>query len=313
MIVDGKRLWIDAHVHAYADLSRGDPLFDAAGLLSVMNADPAHLVWILSLPRSDYGELSRRPAEFVRLLNQAQLELIRQMPQGRVFGSVAVHPGAVAESLAAIEVYGGEHGFVQVGEVLGYALGFDLDTPEMVQIARHAARYGLPVQCHCSTTGQPEGEQFQQTVNLARQVPEARVIAAHAIGGGNSYLHITGAQIYFDLGAENLWLEIRDLHRRDYLRAAVRRVGPHRLLVGTDWIGHTGQSPRPYGVLFNTDPQDMPYPCTSLSLEGFLREAGCTGPELDLIAAGTAVELFGLSQRLGLDLTPRCPGSCTRT
>lgn len=300
MIVNGKRLWIDSHIHAYADMSSGEPKFDADKLMEVLDADPNHLVWIVSDPRPDYGELNKRPADFVRLINEAQLDLIRQLPEGRVFGSISVHPGAVKESLEAIEVYGVEHGFPQVGEILGYAMGFELDTPEMVQIARHAARFDLPLECHCSTTGQPEGEQFEQTVNLARQVPEAKVIAAHAIGGGNSYLHITGAEIYYDMGGENLWLEIRDFHIREYLRAAVRRLGADKLIAGTDWIGHANQPYLPYGALFHTSIDEMPYPCTSASLESFLRESGCSEPQIDLIAAGNSVELFKLADRLGL-------------
>jgi hypothetical protein len=44
----------------------------------------------------------------------------------------------------------------------------------------------------------------------------------------------------------------------------------------------------------------MPYPCSAASLEGFLREAGCTDEDVDRIAAGNALELFGLEDRLGL-------------
>ncbi|MCD6359742.1 MAG: amidohydrolase family protein [Armatimonadetes bacterium] len=300
MIHNDRRLWIDAHIHVYADISGGQPRFDVDAVTSVMEADAAHLVWLLSLARPDYGELNRRPAEFVRLINEAQLELVQQLPPGRAFGSVMIHPGAVEDSLRAIEVYGGEHGFVQVGEILGYALGFELDTPEMVEIARHAARYGLPMQCHCSTTGQPFGNQIRQTISLARQVPEAKIVAAHAIGGGNSWLHITAAEVYFDMGGENLWLEIRDFNTRPYLRAAVQRLGAERLIVGTDWIYRPNQPCAPYGALFGVDFDDMPYPCSAASLEGFLREAGCTDGDVDLIAAGNSIGLFGLGDRLGL-------------
>jgi len=301
VIVNGRRLWIDSHVHAYAEMLEGGRIvFHADALSDVMRADAADLVWILSDARPDYGQLNSRPADFVRLLNEAMLELVGLMPADRVFGSIAVHPGAVDESLEAIDVYAGEHGFPQVGEILGYALGFDLDTPEMVAIARHAARRGLPLECHCSTTGQPEGEQIRQTISLARQVPEAKVIAAHAIGGGNSWLHITAAEVYFDLGGENLWLEIRDLNTRGYLRAAVSRLGAERLIVGTDWMA-SGKPPYlPYGILFHVEPDQMPYPSCAASLEGFLRESGCSDQDVDRIAAANSIELFGLEGRLGL-------------
>jgi len=301
VIVNGRRLWIDSHIHAYAEMLEGGKMvIHGDALREVLANDSSDLVWILSDARPDYGYLNTRPADFVRLLNEAMLELLALLPANRVFGSIAVHPGAVDASLEAIEVYGGRHGWPQVGEILGYALGFDLDSPEMVTIAGHAATYGLPLQCHCSTTGQPEGEQFRQTVSLARMVPEAKVIAAHAIGGGNSWLHITAAEVYYDMGGGNLWLEIRDFNPRQYLRAAVRRLGAEHLIAGTDWIG-SGKPPYlPYGALFHTDLDQMPYPCAASSLEGFLREAGCTPEQMDLIAAGNSVELFGLRERLGL-------------
>ncbi len=300
MMLNEKRLWIDAHIHVYADMSGSAPVFDIEGVMAVMDADDAHLVWLPSLARPDYGQLNARPADYVALINEAQLDLIEQVPAGRMFGSIAVHPGAVRESLQAIDLYGGEHGFAQVGEILGYALGFELDTPEMVEIARHAARYGLPLECHCSTAGQPFGNQIRQTINLARQVPEAKIVAAHALGGGNSWLHITAAEIYRDLGGENLWLEIRDFNTPEFLAAAVERLGSDRLIVGTDWIGRSGQPLPPYGVLFSVAPEEMPYACSVASLEGFLREAGCTDEDVDRIAAGNALELFGLDGRLGL-------------
>ncbi len=300
MIANGKRVWIDSHIHVYADMSDGTPRYDIDNLMAVLDADDAHLIWIPSDARPDYGQLNKEPAEFVRLINEAQLELIRQVPEGRMFGSISVHPGAVAKSIEAIDVYSGEHGFPQVGEVLGYAMSFALDPPEMVEIARHAAKRGLPLECHCSTAGQPFGNQIRQTINLARQVPEAKIIAAHALGGTNSWLHITAAEVYYDMGGENLWLEIRDFNTRAYLRAALQRLGSERLIVGTDWLGRANEPYAPYGVVFHVDPEDMPYPCNVASLEGFLREAGASDEDVDRIAALNSIELFGLQDRLGL-------------
>ncbi|MDH7568926.1 MAG: amidohydrolase family protein [Armatimonadota bacterium] len=298
-----KRVWVDAHVHIFAEVERDAVWFHVEELLRVLHTDPGHLVWLASLARPDYVRLSHTPADYVRLVNQAQLELQQHMPPGRVFGSVAVHPGAVQASLEAIDRYGGGHGFVQVGEVLGYALGFALDSAEMVSIARHAARLGLPVQCHVSTTGQPDGEQMRQAVHLAQLVPEARVVAAHAIGGGNTWLHITAAEVYANMGGRNLWLEIRDFNRRDFLRAAVERLGANRLIVGTDWIARGKPPYPPYGILFNVPPEEMPYPSSSYSLEGFLREAGCGDVEVARIAAENAAELFRLPLDQNLSTT----------
>ena len=62
MIVNGRRLWIDSHVHAYADMSSGEPRFDPDKLMEVLDADPAHLVWIVSDPGPTTGSsTSGRP------------------------------------------------------------------------------------------------------------------------------------------------------------------------------------------------------------------------------------------------------------
>ncbi len=46
MTVNEKHLWIDAHIHVYADMSGGAPTFDIESIMAVMDADEAHLVWI---------------------------------------------------------------------------------------------------------------------------------------------------------------------------------------------------------------------------------------------------------------------------
>ncbi len=301
MIVDGKRMWIDSHIHVrgWSEDGTGEREFGFEEISAVMDADPALLVWIISFSFPGSRAISSDPATGIPWSNEGQLRLVEEAPPGRIFGSIGVHPGAVDESLAAIELYAGEHGFVQVGEVLGYSMGFELDSPAMVKIARKAAEFGVPVQCHVSTAGQPQGEQMRQTINLARMVPEAKIIAAHAIGGTNSYTHITAAEIYAMMGGENLWLEIRDFNTREWVREAVERLGSDRLIAGTDWIAR-GQAPfLPYGILFPHESADEnPYPCTVASLEGFLRESGCDEDDVANIAARNSIELFGLEGRL---------------
>ncbi len=301
MIVDGRRMWIDSHVHVrgFSEDGSGPPEFGIEDVLAVMDADPALLVWIISFSFPGGDAIRRDPATGVPRTNEGQLRLVQAAPDGRIFGSVAVHPGAVKQSRECLDLYGGEHGFVQVGEVLGYAMGFALDSPQMVEIARHAATLGLPVQCHVSTAGQPDGEQMRQAINLARQVPEAKIIAAHALGGRNSYTHITAAEVYFMMGGDNLWLEIRDFNTREWVRAALERLGSERLIAGTDWISRGTPPFPPYGILFpHTDPDENPYPCTVASLEGFLRESGCSDGDVANIAARNSIGLFGLEERL---------------
>ncbi len=301
MIVDGRRLWIDSHIHVrgWSEDGQGPRDFSVDDIMRVMDADAARLVWITSYSFPGIRAINADPAKGVPWANEGQLGLVQEAPAGRIFGSIAVHPAALNESLVAIELYAGEHGFVQVGEVLGYSMGFELDCPEMAQIARKAAEHGVPVQCHCSTAGQPQGEQMRQTINLARMVPEAKIIAAHAIGGTNSYTHITAAEIYAMMGGENLWLEIRDFNNREWVREAVERLGSDRLIVGTDWISRALPPFPPYGILFPFESADEnPYPCTVASLEGFLRESGCDEDAIANIAARNSIGLFGLERRV---------------
>jgi len=299
MIVDGKRMWIDSHIHIPGWSDAGERSAGIRDVTRVLDDDAAHLVWVISYALPEVSAIKDNPADGVPKTNEGQLRLVEEAPEGRLFGSVAVHPGAVEASLDAIDRYAGEHGFVQVGEVLGYAMGFTLDSPEMVQIARKAAEHDIPVQCHCSTAGQPQGEQMRQTINLARQVPEAKIIAAHAIGGTNSYTHITAAEIYAMMGGENLWLEIRDFNNREWVREAVERLGSDRLIAGTDWIARGAPPFPPYGILFPLeDTDEMPYPCTVASLEGFLRESGCDDDDVANIAARNSIGLFGLEGRV---------------
>lgn len=297
MTVDGKRTWIDSHIHirGWSQDGEGQRDFAIDDIMAVMDADPAHLVWVISFSFPGIRAITSNPAEGIPWTNEGQLRLVQEAPEGRIFGSIGVHPGALDESLAAIDLYAGEHDFVQVGEVLGYSMGFTLDSPEMVEIARKAAEYDVPVQCHVSTAGQQDGEQMRQTISLARQVPEAKIIAAHALGGRNSYTHITAAEIYREMGGENLWLEIRDFNTREWVRAAIQRLGSERLIVGTDWIARNQPPFPPYGILFPLeDADEMPYPCSSASLIGFLRESGCDDEDVANIAAWNSIGLFGL-------------------
>jgi len=300
MLINGKRLWIDSHVHirGYSP-DRGPRDFPIDAIAQVMEADEDHLVWVISHSFPGSNAIKEDPATGLRWSNEGQYRLLQEAPPGKMFGSAAIHPDAVKQSREDLDLFGGERGFVQVGEILGYSMGFPLDSPQMIEIARHAAKLGLPLQCHCSTGGQPFGNQIRQTIRLAQEVPEAKVIAAHALGGGNSWMHITAAEVYYAMGGDNLWLEIRDFNHRDCLRAAVERLGADRLIAGTDWIARDDPPFPPYGILFpENDVNEMPYPSCVASLVGFLRESGCTEEDVDRIACRNSISLFGLEGRL---------------
>ena len=322
-----KRLWIDGHTHISLHNPDGSPSDIALDdLLEVLDRSGADLRLFCGIGLSEMQRIAKEP-EAVHWANEALYKFI-QPAQGRLFGSCFIHPGAMQQSHRDLDLFIGECGFVQVGEVEGI-LGFDLDSPEMLELARHAAELGAPLQMHCSTSHVPTGEHMKQALRVAREVPEAKIIIAHAIGGRNTYQHILAAETYLAQGGDNIYLEIRDFNVREYLRAAYERLGPDRLLVGTDWIAHGSPPFPPYGTLFGllypekgnwrnlvhcgvsrwgtkiwiTEQvvlalDENPYPCTVESLVGFLRESGVSEEDIEKIGSGNAMKLFGLEGRL---------------
>jgi len=240
---------------------------------------------------------------------------------------VQIDPRAVKQSHEDMDLYVGERGFVQVGEVEGLPHGFSLDCPEMVELARHAAKLGAPVQLHCSTADSPTGEHMRQALHLAAAVPDANFIIAHAIGGRNSYQYILATENYLARGLDNIYLEIVQFHVRAYLRSAYEHLGPDRLLVGTDWATYHNPPYLPYGAhptlvshpdfwrdagvkgfsqwgpefwfssMFVLDLRENPYPCRVESFVGFLREAGVSEEDIDKIGSGNAIRLFRLREK----------------
>ena len=75
---------------------------------------------------------------------------------------------ALNQSHRDLDLYLGERNYVMVGEVEGIPHGFDLDCPAMLELVRHAARLGAPVQLHCSTNDSPTGEHMRQALHVAR-------------------------------------------------------------------------------------------------------------------------------------------------
>ena len=322
-----KRLWIDGHTHL--DFHRdggGESSFTLTDLLTVLDNSGEDLRLLCSLGGAEMHRAGT-DSEAIHQANQALYEFLRPA-EGRLFGCCFIHPEAAAQAHRDLDTYIGERGFVQVAEVEGI-LGFDLDSPEMISIVRHAAELGAPLEMHCSTANLETGEHMRQALNVARQVPEAKIIIGHAVGGRNTYQYILAAETYLAQGGDNLYLEIRDFTVRDYLRAANEQIGADRLVVGTDWIAQGDPPLKPYGTLFGLlfperiDWEKMgpfgvsrwgnkvwlteqvvlardetPYPCNVPSLVGFLRESGVSEDDIVKIGSTNAIKLFGLEGRL---------------
>ena len=324
-----KRLWIDGHTHLNLHHEDATPCaFSTADVVEVLDRCDADLRLFCEVGIAEMHCV----AEDLDALHWANETLYQsiQPAEGRLFGCCFIHPDALAQSHKDLDYYVGERGFVQVGEVEGI-LGFAMDSPAMIELARHATQLGVPLQMHCSTNAMPTGEHTRQALSLARQVPEAKIIIAHAIGGRNTYQHILAAETYLADAGDNVYLEIFDFHVREYVRAAHGRLGADRLLVGTDWMTYGNPPFATYGAVWQMlyperndwshlqgfglsrwgnkvwlDSQyvlaldENPFPVRVDSLVGFLHESGLNDDEIAKVGSGNAIRLFGLEDRLGL-------------
>lgn len=174
-------------------------------------------------------------------------EVCREAPD-RLFGSCLLNPNYLDASLACMDKCFGDWGFVQLGEMLQYILDFDLAGPESVAVTARAAEFGVPVQCHVSTGTPLCVEHWTGLRDLARKVPEARLVAAHAFGGPNTDYYV---QAFADSGLDDdrLWFEIRDFNNLAANRRVLEGIRPDRLVAGTDWTTRHGPPFSPYGVI----------------------------------------------------------------
>ncbi len=325
---DPKRLWIDGHAHLLRHLLDGGPLdYTLADVLAVLDRSDADVRLVCcDNGTADVLRIAREP-DFLHEMNEHLYRTFIQPARGRLLGSVQIDPRALAPSHRDLDLYLGERDYVQVGEVEGRPHGFDMDSPEMLELVRHAAALGAPIQLHCSTNDSPTGEHMRQALHVARAVPEAQVIIAHAIGGRNTYQYLLAAETYLAHGVDNLFLEIYTFNVREFLRAAYEHLGPDRLLVGTDWATYHGPPFDPYGthIAFQAHPgwwrhaslhgksqwdsllwltsslvldlNETPYPCAVASYVGFMRESGISEEDIVQIGSGNAIKLYRLRER----------------
>ena len=325
----GKRLWIDGHAHMLRrDIHGGEVLdYTLADILPVLEGCDADLRFIVSDNNpADVDRFVEDP-DYLHVMNERVYRDFVLPSGGRMFGSVQIDPRAMKQSHADLDLYLGERNFVQVGEVEGLPFGFRLDDPGVIELARHAAKLGAPIQLHCSTADSPTGEHLRQALRLAAEVPEASFIIAHAIGGRNSYQYISAVEQYLARGLDNVYLEIIQFHVRAYLRSAYEHLGPERLVIGTDWATYHNPPYPPYGThptllahpdfwqetnlqgfsrwnsefwfssMFVLDLRENPYPAAVSSFVGFLREAGVSEADIERIGSGNAVRLFRLREK----------------
>ena len=93
---------------------------------------------------------------------------------------------------------------------------------------------------------------------------------------------------------ENFWIEIRDFYCKALPRV-IQEVPHDKILSGTDWTTRIGPPFAPYGTCFEAGRgAEQPFdPCVA-SFIGYLKKAGATAEDIELIAHKNAEKLFRL-------------------
>ncbi|MEN6641929.1 MAG: amidohydrolase family protein [Armatimonadia bacterium] len=300
--------WIDTHIHVSdlgPDGSRRERFL--ADLLDVLDRSGEDLRFVVSCDGPYFGPMIRDP-EAILAGNRFIHELVREAPD-RLYGSCTVNPNFLDASLRSMEQCFEEWGFVQLGEMLQYSMNYQMDSEPSERLVRQAVAYGVPVQVHLGTywvrgtDGSTDGiHQIDDLLGIAERVPEAQYILAHAIGCGPDPSYVPWADMFLDVvqgvcgsWPDNFWVEIRDF-QCPALPRTVAEVPTNRLLSGTDWTTRIGPPFQSYGTMFDVAEADNPFPPGVPAFVNFLKQAGATEGDIDLVAAGNARQLYGISR-----------------
>jgi len=302
-----KRLWIDSHIHVSdigRDQQRRAHMLD--NLREVMDRSGADLRFVVS-PDSPYLTAMTKDADQILPANRMVYELVRQAPD-RLFGACTINPNFLEESVRAMKVCFEEWGFVMLGEMLQYMMGYKMDDAPAEQTVRLAVAYDVPVQVHLGTNWsyeRPDAShgmlQMGELMRLAARVPEAQYILAHAIGASPNPRGVPWANMYldalkhvYDEFPRNFWIEIRDFHS-PALPRLLKEVPSDRILAGTDWTTRVGPPFQSYGTMFGVMEEENPFPPGVEAMVQFLRAAGAAEAEIAHIGAENAKALFKLN------------------
>lgn len=299
-----RRPWIDLHIHVSDighDGTRREHML--ADLLDVLDRSGADLRFVIS-PDFPYITDMKSNPDAVWAGNQMIWDLVRRAP-GRLYGSCTVNPNFLDQSLRIMEQCFGGWSFIQLGEMLPYIMGYRMDDEASVRLVREAVQYDVPVQVHIGTywvrnagPSTAAMEQFEDLLNVAERVPEAKYILAHAIGCGPTPAYVPWADMILDavfgvFGSwpDNFWIEIRDFNC-PVLPRAIAQVPSGKLLAGTDWTTRIGPPFQAYGTMFDVKEADNPFPPGVDSFVGFLRAAEASEETIDSIGFENARELL---------------------
>ena len=142
-----KRKWIDTHIHVSnygpGSTERGDILDD---LLEVLDRSDADLRFVLS-PDGPWTSQMTRDGSVVPEANRFIYDLVHRAPD-RLYGSCMVNPNFLGESLKAMHICFEEWGFVQLGEMVQYAMKYRMDTDATQELVQLAMQFDVPIQVH---------------------------------------------------------------------------------------------------------------------------------------------------------------------
>lgn len=302
-----RRTWIDAHIHV-SDFNRDGSQREGmlAGLLDVLDRSGHDLRLIISPDGKYLGDIGRDD-EGMWQANEMIRDLVQQAPD-RLYGSCMINPNFLDQSLRLMDAAFGEWGFVQLGEMLQYSHGYQMDSDATEAAVRHAVDFNVPVQVHIGTyyglhsgtTSEAGMEQLADLIRCYERVPEAKYILAHAIGCGPSGEYIPWANMVLDTLAmhfseypDNFWVEIRDF-QCPALRRTLEEVPTERLLSGTDWTTRIGPPFQSYGTMFDVPEDENPFEPGIEAFVSFLRGAGASETAVEMIGAGNAKALYRL-------------------
>ena len=298
--------WLDTHCHVCSTTANGDerPGF-ARHLLNVLDNDPNDLRMVIC-PDSHWMGWIRRDPDGMRAAAKGTRAVAGLAP-GRLYGALMPNPHFPDDSLRLMDECFGKWGFVMMGEMMQYTMGYRLVDPDCLRLLRHAAQLRVPVMSHVATFDVKQNQmtgtgQLLDLCEAAVRVPEVRLIAGHFVGMAESgptwvehYLDVIDKR--FGCWPRNLWAEIRDFGSPG-LKPALERIPLDRLVSGTDWTTRGTPPLRPYATLFdcmlNGVPEPYDEPASTWQFIHFLQQAGLTPPQVRAIAYENAAALLRL-------------------
>ncbi len=198
-------------------------------LREVRNLNVRHVGAIVIAPRSDLNETRKMNDTLLKLCNESK---------GRFFPVCSVHPLDGSAALQEID---------RIARLGARALklhpntqNFDVSNPLVEQVVREASKNGLPVLFDAWSPF--DADQPGKFVKLAMQVPEAKLILAHAHGSRFPDLLVYEILARYPWWRRNVWIDLSATASlfsggpfAVQLAWVLRKVGIDRLLFGSDY------------------------------------------------------------------------------